>query len=104
MSCRYLVGCDGARSIVRKAVGAELTGDAVVQRVQSTYIRAPALIGLQQKSQQTRRIIGMDTVAIQRWFSRNPITLAHLIEQPGATRAINTAEPHYAGWPLRAQQ
>src|SRR3954468_20115737 len=47
MSCRYLVGCDGARSIVRKAIGAELTGDAVVQRVQSTYICAPALIGLQ---------------------------------------------------------
>ncbi|HEY0848999.1 MAG TPA: FAD-dependent oxidoreductase [Bradyrhizobium sp.] len=47
MNCRYLIGCDGARSIVRKAIGAELTGDAVVQRVQSTFIRAPALIGLQ---------------------------------------------------------
>ncbi|MGZ3286167.1 MAG: FAD-dependent monooxygenase, partial [Xanthobacteraceae bacterium] len=46
-SCRYLIGCDGARSIVRKAVGAELTGDAVVQRVQSTFIRAPGLIDLQ---------------------------------------------------------
>jgi len=43
-SCRYLVGCDGARSVVRRAIGAELTGDAVVQRVQSTYIRAPDLI------------------------------------------------------------
>jgi 2-polyprenyl-6-methoxyphenol hydroxylase-like FAD-dependent oxidoreductase len=48
IDCRYLIGCDGARSIVRKAVGAELAGDAVVQRVQSTYIRAPKLIGLQQ--------------------------------------------------------
>jgi 2-polyprenyl-6-methoxyphenol hydroxylase-like FAD-dependent oxidoreductase len=47
INCRYLIGCDGARSIVRKAIGAELTGDAVVQRVQSTYIRAPALLGLQ---------------------------------------------------------
>ena len=47
-NCRYLIGCDGARSVVRKAIGAELTGDAVVQRVQSTYIRAPGLIGLQQ--------------------------------------------------------
>jgi 2-polyprenyl-6-methoxyphenol hydroxylase-like FAD-dependent oxidoreductase len=47
LSCRYLIGCDGARSIVRKAMGAELAGDAVVQRVQSTYIRAPDLIGLQ---------------------------------------------------------
>ena len=45
--CRYLVGCDGARSVVRKAIGAELTGDAIVQRVQSTYIRAPDLIDRQ---------------------------------------------------------
>jgi 2-polyprenyl-6-methoxyphenol hydroxylase-like FAD-dependent oxidoreductase len=44
---RFLIGCDGARSIVRKAIGAELTGDAVVQRVQSTYIRAPDLLNLQ---------------------------------------------------------
>jgi 2-polyprenyl-6-methoxyphenol hydroxylase-like FAD-dependent oxidoreductase len=48
VSCRYLIGCDGARSVVRKAIGAELAGDAVVQRVQSTYIRAPGLIDLQQ--------------------------------------------------------
>jgi 2-polyprenyl-6-methoxyphenol hydroxylase-like FAD-dependent oxidoreductase len=48
VSCRYLIGCDGARSIVRKAIGAELSGDAIVQRVQSTYISAPDLIDLQQ--------------------------------------------------------
>jgi 2-polyprenyl-6-methoxyphenol hydroxylase-like FAD-dependent oxidoreductase len=48
VNCRYLIGCDGARSIVRKAIGAELSGDAVVQRVQSTYIRAPGLIDRQQ--------------------------------------------------------
>jgi len=47
LSCRYLIGCDGARSVVRKAIGAELTGDAVLQRVQSTYIRAPDLIDRQ---------------------------------------------------------
>jgi 2-polyprenyl-6-methoxyphenol hydroxylase-like FAD-dependent oxidoreductase len=48
MSCRFLIGCDGARSVVRKAIGAKLSGDEVVQRVQSTYIRAPDLIALQQ--------------------------------------------------------
>jgi 2-polyprenyl-6-methoxyphenol hydroxylase-like FAD-dependent oxidoreductase len=47
LNCRYLIGCDGARSIVRKAIGAELSGDAIVQRVQSTYISAPGLIDLQ---------------------------------------------------------
>jgi 2-polyprenyl-6-methoxyphenol hydroxylase-like FAD-dependent oxidoreductase len=47
LGCRYLIGCDGARSVVRKAIGAELAGDAVIQRVQSTYIRAPDLIDRQ---------------------------------------------------------
>ena len=42
----YLIGADGARSIVRRGIGASFQGDAVVQRVQSTYIHAPALIGL----------------------------------------------------------
>src|SRR3979409_177709 len=48
LSCRYLIGCDGARSVVRKAIGAELSGDAAVQRVQSTFIRAPAPSARQQ--------------------------------------------------------
>jgi len=48
LTCRYIIGCDGARSIVRKAIGAQLRGDAIIQRVQSTYIRAPDLIGRQQ--------------------------------------------------------
>lgn len=46
VTARYLVGCDGARSIVRRQMGATLHGDAVVQRVQSSYIRAPELLGL----------------------------------------------------------
>jgi 2-polyprenyl-6-methoxyphenol hydroxylase-like FAD-dependent oxidoreductase len=41
-----LVGCDGARSAVRKAIGASLHGTPVIQRVQSTYIRAPDLLGM----------------------------------------------------------
>lgn len=41
----YMVGCDGGRSAIRKAIGSKLTGTAVVQRVQSTYIKAPSLLG-----------------------------------------------------------
>lgn len=40
----YLAGCDGGRSGVRRAIGAQLVGDAVIQRVQSTFIRAPGLL------------------------------------------------------------
>jgi 2-polyprenyl-6-methoxyphenol hydroxylase-like FAD-dependent oxidoreductase len=43
LRCRYLVGCDGGGSGVRKQIGAKLEGTPVIQRVQSTYIRAPLL-------------------------------------------------------------
>ena len=42
--CRFLSGCDGGKSIVRKTIGAKLIGTSEIQRVQSTYIRAPSLI------------------------------------------------------------
>jgi len=44
--CRYMVGCDGGSSSVRKQIGAKLEGTAVIQRVQSTYIRAPQLAAM----------------------------------------------------------
>jgi len=40
----HVVGCDGGRSLARKAIGAMLSGDEVIQRVQSSFIRAPELI------------------------------------------------------------
>lgn len=46
IQARYLVGCDGGRSEVRRQIGARLAGEAVVQRVQSSYIRAPKLLSL----------------------------------------------------------
>lgn len=50
LRCNFLVGCDGGASSVRKAIGATLEGTAVIQRVQSTLIRAPDLMGLLQDS------------------------------------------------------
>jgi 2-polyprenyl-6-methoxyphenol hydroxylase-like FAD-dependent oxidoreductase len=41
---RYLVGCDGGSSSIRKAIGARLEGTPVIQRVQSTLIRCPQLL------------------------------------------------------------
>jgi len=44
----YLIGCDGGHSEIRRQIGARLSGDAVVQRTQSTYFRAPSLLGMMQ--------------------------------------------------------
>lgn len=40
---KFLIGADGARSSIRKAIGASFHGDPVLQRVQSTCIQAPQL-------------------------------------------------------------
>ncbi len=42
----YLIGCDGAHSDVRHTLGVAMTGDPVVINTQSTYIRAPKLLGM----------------------------------------------------------
>jgi 2-polyprenyl-6-methoxyphenol hydroxylase-like FAD-dependent oxidoreductase len=44
IAATYLVGCDGGRSAVRHAIGAEMVGTPELQRVQSTHIRAPDLL------------------------------------------------------------
>ena len=44
IDCAYLIGCDGAGSETRRAIGASFSGDALIQRTQSTDIRAPDLI------------------------------------------------------------
>ena len=46
LRARYLIGADGGRSAVRKQIGATLSGDPVLQHVQSTCIRAPHLYAL----------------------------------------------------------
>jgi 2-polyprenyl-6-methoxyphenol hydroxylase-like FAD-dependent oxidoreductase len=46
IAAAYLIGCDGARSVVRKHMGAKYEGTPEIQRVQSTCIRAPGLMRL----------------------------------------------------------
>ena len=46
ISCKYLVGCDGSKSTVRKLIGAHFVGTPEIQAVQSSCIRAPGLASL----------------------------------------------------------
>src|SRR5262249_18967553 len=43
---RFLGGCDGGRSTVRKKIDAKLTGTPIIHRGKSTYLRAPDLLSL----------------------------------------------------------
>jgi hypothetical protein len=47
LTATYLIGCDGGRSEVRHQIGANMSGDPVVQRAQSSFIRAPQLLDMQ---------------------------------------------------------
>lgn len=40
---KFLIGCDGGRSLTRKLIGASFVGTPAIQRVQSTLIDAPNL-------------------------------------------------------------
>ena len=44
---QYVIGADSGHSKIRKLIGAKFEGDAIIQRVQSTFIKAPNLINLQ---------------------------------------------------------
>jgi 2-polyprenyl-6-methoxyphenol hydroxylase-like FAD-dependent oxidoreductase len=46
VEAQYLIGCDGGRSAIRRAIGAQLVGDAELGRTRTTLVRAPELLSL----------------------------------------------------------
>lgn len=88
VKCDFLIGCDGGRSVVRRHMGARLEGDDVLQRVQSTFIRAPSLIGLQQE--------------VPAWatFTLSPIRSGNVYAIDGVERWVvhNYLREHEAGF------
>lgn len=46
IKCQFMIGCDGGKSAIRKQIGARFEGDPIIQRCQSTYIRAPKLLSM----------------------------------------------------------
>ncbi|MGX4768586.1 FAD-dependent oxidoreductase [Bradyrhizobium guangdongense] len=76
----FAIGCDGSRSLVRKAIGASLSGTPVIQRVQSTFIEAPQLKELMAAHKPAWMVLSLNprrsgtTVAIDgrdRWLIHN---------------------------------
>ncbi|HWV51558.1 FAD-dependent oxidoreductase [Pseudorhodoplanes sp.] len=44
INASYAIGCDGARSTVRRSIGAKFVGEGEIARNLSSFIRAPALL------------------------------------------------------------
>ena len=102
----FIVGCDGARSLVRKAIDANLQGTPIIQRVQSTYIHAPGLLGLMDQpawmtlSLNPRRcgtvvaIDGRDKWLVHNHLNREDETFES-VDRDGSIRAILGVGPDF---------
>jgi 2-polyprenyl-6-methoxyphenol hydroxylase-like FAD-dependent oxidoreductase len=102
----FIVGCDGARSLVRKAIDATLQGTPIIQRVQSTYVRAPGLLELMGEpawmtlSLNPRRcgtvvaIDGRETWLIHNHLNREDETF-ETVDRDGSIRAILGVGPDF---------
>jgi 2-polyprenyl-6-methoxyphenol hydroxylase-like FAD-dependent oxidoreductase len=108
LRCRFLVGCDGARSLVRRTIGATLCGAEALQRVQSTCIHAPQLAHLlpgrpawlyllfnPRRCGTMIAIDGRETWQIHNWLYRDEPDFAS-IDRDWAVRAILGVEADFA--------
>src|SRR3954454_11309547 len=97
----FVIGCDGSRSLVRKSIGANLSGTPVIQRVQSTFIEAPQLKELMGAHKPAWMVLSLNprrsgtTVAIDghdRWLIHNHLKPEELefdsVDRDRAIRAI----------------
>ncbi len=107
LSCAYLVGCDGPSSEIRRRIGARLTGDAVIGRTQSSYIRAPGLTALMQAQpawstqvMNPRRSANMFAVdGVETWLIHNYLRPDEpdfdAVDADGCVRAILGVDPSF---------
>jgi 2-polyprenyl-6-methoxyphenol hydroxylase-like FAD-dependent oxidoreductase len=107
INCTFLVGCDGSRSTVRHKIGAKLAGTPVIQRVQSTYIRAPELLKLlpgkrawlhlsfnPRRCGSTIAIDGRETWQVHNWLYRDEPDFDS-VDRDWALRAILGVGPDF---------
>lgn len=108
IAARYLIGCDGGSSAVRRAIGVRLAGDPVVQRVQSSYIRAPRLRSLvggapawgnislnPRRSGTVYAVDGRETWLVHNYL-RDDEADFDAVDRDGAIRAILGVGPEFA--------
>lgn len=102
---RYLIGCDGAHSTMRGKIGATLNGDAALVQVQSTYVRAPELLGQMPSAawaidciSARRRALVFAIDGRERWLIHNFVELGGRApaDRDGTIREILGVPPSFA--------
>jgi 2-polyprenyl-6-methoxyphenol hydroxylase-like FAD-dependent oxidoreductase len=108
---RYLIGADGSRSNVRKQIGAKLSGDPVLQHVQSTCIRSADLYGRMTAAEprawgyytfNARRlghvyaIDGRETFLVHTYLSPEEAAVEGSVNRDAAIRAILGVDEDFA--------
>jgi 2-polyprenyl-6-methoxyphenol hydroxylase-like FAD-dependent oxidoreductase len=107
IECDYLVGCDGASSLVRKSIGSEFIGNPVLQYAQSFHVRAPQLKSLisgkpawlyfslnPRRCGITMAVDGLETWNIQNYSSPGEMGLDHL-DRDWVVRSILGVGPEF---------
>ncbi|MBO9624995.1 MAG: FAD-dependent monooxygenase [Microbacterium sp.] len=107
---RYLIGADGGRSKVRKQIGSTLSGDPVLQHVQSTCIRSAELYDRMTAEEprawgyytfNARRvghvyaIDGRETFLVHTYLSPEEAATEGSVDRDAAIRAILGVDEHF---------
>ncbi len=96
----YLIGCDGPSSAIRHQIDARFSGDAMIGRIQSSYIRAPTLARMMRaepawstQSLNPRRSANMFAVdGRETWLIHNYLRADETDFASGRSRSLHSAD------------
>ena len=89
IAARYVVGCDGAHSQVRRAIGARLQGDPAVLQAQTSVIRAPGLLALMPEPVWAVDCVNPRHRGLVFAIDGRELWIVHKFSAPGATMSPN---------------
>jgi FAD binding domain len=89
IAARYVVGCDGAHSRVRRAIGTHLQGDAAVLQAQTSVVRTPELLAMMPGPAWAIDCINPRNRGLVFAIDGRERWIVHKFAQPGATMPLD---------------
>jgi 2-polyprenyl-6-methoxyphenol hydroxylase-like FAD-dependent oxidoreductase len=103
----FLIGCDGASSLVRRLLGAQLTGTTEVCKAVSTYIRTSALAEFNHRRTWMTWTVNRDALSVTIAIDGHKLWLIHTFFPPGTDTShtdTHTLITQAIGSPIKYQQ